>query len=201
MSSLLRRAPSPVLSEAACAYAVAMLAREPPVWQIRKTMMTHTLVKIGGSLYDLPDLAGRLGALLGRLHCARITLFPGGGLTTDAIRALDGLHNLGAESAHWLALRALTLNAFFLRKACCRSSRWLFGRSFARKTSMAILEPYAFALSPTSRNPDHLPHMLGSDQRFPGGARRACAGRSGVGSSQVGSALGSNDVACGRCRR
>jgi 5-(aminomethyl)-3-furanmethanol phosphate kinase len=69
------------------------------------------IVKVGGSLYDLPDLGARLGAWLGNV---RTLLIPGGGPIVDAIRALDQVHELGDEAAHWLALRALSVNAAFL---------------------------------------------------------------------------------------
>jgi hypothetical protein len=119
----------------------------------RKITMTHTLVKVGGSLYDLPDLGSRLASFLARLECARITLYPGGGLTTDAIRAMDVLHHLGDESAHWLALRALTLNAFFLHALLPDFPVGVW----PELPGKAILEPYSFALA-DENNTDHLPH-------------------------------------------
>jgi aspartokinase-like uncharacterized kinase len=77
-------------------------------------MPTRTaVVKVGGSLYDLPDLATRLRRWLDRLT-APVLLVPGGGASADAVRDLDRRHGLGEEKAHWLALRALTLNAHFL---------------------------------------------------------------------------------------
>jgi aspartokinase-like uncharacterized kinase len=39
---------------------------------------------------------------------------PGGGPTADVIREFDRVHQLGEEHSHWLALRALALNAHFL---------------------------------------------------------------------------------------
>src|SRR5579862_134578 len=74
---------------------------------------TLTVVKIGGSLYDLPDLRSRLQRWLDRLP-GRILLVPGGGRTTDVIRDFDAVHSLGEERSHWLALRALALNAVCL---------------------------------------------------------------------------------------
>jgi 5-(aminomethyl)-3-furanmethanol phosphate kinase len=72
-----------------------------------------TVVKVGGSLLDWPELGLRLRTWLAA--CVdRVVLIPGGGPTTDVIRGLDQRHGLGEERAHWLALRALTLNAHFL---------------------------------------------------------------------------------------
>ena len=74
------------------------------------------VVKVGGSLYDLPDLGSRLRAWLTE-QCAGddVVLVPGGGGTADVIRHFDRVHGLGEETSHWLALRALTLNAQFSR--------------------------------------------------------------------------------------
>jgi aspartokinase-like uncharacterized kinase len=75
--------------------------------------MLLTVAKVGGSVYDLPDLAVRLRTWLAATD--RPVLFvPGGGTGADAIRRLDHVHDLGAEAAHWLALRVLSVNAHFL---------------------------------------------------------------------------------------
>ena len=71
------------------------------------------IAKVGGSLYDLPDLDGRLqtwAAAVGR----SVLLVPGGGAGADVVRRLDAVHRIGEECAHWLALRVLTVNAHFL---------------------------------------------------------------------------------------
>src|SRR5262249_50947889 len=72
------------------------------------------VVKVGGSLYDLPGLGARLRAWLERLPSREVLLVPGGGPAADVVRDLDRLHRLGEEAAHWLALRALSVNARFL---------------------------------------------------------------------------------------
>lgn len=83
--------------------------------------MTRSLavVKVGGSLYDLPDLGPRLTEWIStRLRQAPgsdTILAPGGGSTANVIRDFDRVHRLGEERAHWLALEALRLNAYLLR--------------------------------------------------------------------------------------
>jgi aspartokinase-like uncharacterized kinase len=72
------------------------------------------VVKVGGSLYDLPDLRTRLRLYLATLADADLLLVPGGGPTADVVRGLDRVHSLGEGKSHWLALRALTLNGHFL---------------------------------------------------------------------------------------
>ena len=75
-----------------------------------------TVVKVGGSLFDWPDLRDRLGAWLAQLDAAPVLLIPGGGATADALRQLDRVHHLGEESAHWLAIQLLSVNAHFLKE-------------------------------------------------------------------------------------
>jgi 5-(aminomethyl)-3-furanmethanol phosphate kinase len=72
------------------------------------------VVKVGGSLFDMPDLCPRLIQFMCGLSCPELALVPGGGRIVDAIRQLDRSHGLGEEASHWLALRALSLNAHFL---------------------------------------------------------------------------------------
>jgi dihydroneopterin aldolase len=72
------------------------------------------VVKVGGSLFDLPDLGLRLQAWLTTLQTSEVLLVPGGGITADAVRQLDRWQGLGEECSHWLALRAMALNAWLL---------------------------------------------------------------------------------------
>lgn len=69
------------------------------------------VVKVGGSLLELPDLAERLRRWLGLQPPMSNALLIGGGQMANAVRELDRLHRLGEESAHWLAVRAMQLNA------------------------------------------------------------------------------------------
>jgi aspartokinase-like uncharacterized kinase len=78
------------------------------------------VVKVGGSLYDLPDLGSRLQVWLDRQGDSRLLIVPGGGAMADAVRDFHRTHGLDEERAHWLAIRALGLNAHFMA--------WLVGR-------------------------------------------------------------------------
>jgi 5-(aminomethyl)-3-furanmethanol phosphate kinase len=124
------------------------------------------VVKVGGSLLDWPELGPRLRTWLA--GCGdRGLLIPGGGPTTDVIRALDDRHGLGEERAHWLALRALTLNAHFLAALLPAAEMvadhadmvrvWQTGRT-------PILDAHALLLADEGR-PGALPHTwaAGSD--------------------------------------
>jgi len=119
-----------------------------------------TVVKVGGSLFDLPDLGARLRAWLDGLDSPTVLLVPGGGPTADVIRDLDRRHRLGEETSHWLALRALALNAAVLQAlvpgtevvgdlrdvgAACHRGR------------VPVLDAHPFALADEGR-PGRLPH-------------------------------------------
>jgi aspartokinase-like uncharacterized kinase len=119
------------------------------------------VVKVGGSLYDWPELAARLGEWLRPFVRERlpVLLVPGGGPTADVVRGFDRDHGLGEETAHWLALRSLGLNAHFLQallpsaavsrlEDCPR--RWQDGM-------LPVLDGYAFARADEARS-GHLPH-------------------------------------------
>jgi aspartokinase-like uncharacterized kinase len=119
------------------------------------------VVKVGGSLYDLPHLGDRLGNYLDQLP-GRAVLLPGGGLIVETIRDIDRWHQLGEEASHWLALQALALNAQLL--ACILQPRnaAVTGilaeiESHWRKSALPILDCLAFARSDEGR-PGALPH-------------------------------------------
>jgi aspartokinase-like uncharacterized kinase len=72
------------------------------------------VIKVGGSLFDLPDLGGKLRRLLDMPGMNETILVPGGGATANVVREWDRCHGLGEERSHWLALQALSLNARLL---------------------------------------------------------------------------------------
>jgi 5-(aminomethyl)-3-furanmethanol phosphate kinase len=73
-----------------------------------------TVVKVGGSLFEWPDLGARLGLWLRALNRREILLVPGGGAVGDFVRDMDRSHGLGAEQSHWLALASLRFTAQLL---------------------------------------------------------------------------------------
>lgn len=72
--------------------------------------MHVSVIKVGGSLFDLPDLSTRLLRLLDQLGESRPLLICGGGRAADLVREWDRLHQLEASQAHWLAIHSLSLN-------------------------------------------------------------------------------------------
>jgi aspartokinase-like uncharacterized kinase len=72
------------------------------------------VVKVGGSLYDQPNLGPALRAYLATLNAPKILLVAGGGRLADVVRELDRCHKLGDEAAHGLAVHATHVSAWFL---------------------------------------------------------------------------------------
>jgi aspartokinase-like uncharacterized kinase len=115
------------------------------------------VVKVGGSLFDLPDLRERLHAWLAQLGNANVLLVPGGGATADAIRALDRVHRLGAEASHWLALQTMSLNAHFLQSLLPRARIVAEIPDLAGASGWYVLDAFPFFQADDCRaNP--LPH-------------------------------------------
>ena len=73
----------------------------------------RSVIKVGGSLFDWPELPQRLEAFLAeRLAWGeQLAIVFGGGPAADWVRSLDRVHGLGEEQAHRLALRALDFTA------------------------------------------------------------------------------------------
>ena len=113
------------------------------------------IVKIGGSLYDLPDLGSRVARWIQRAAHERTLLVPGGGAAADVIRALDRTHQLGEEAAHWLALRMTQVNAHALAHLLPHARVVASPRETPR---LGILDPLVFAQDDEAR-PGHLPHV------------------------------------------
>jgi aspartokinase-like uncharacterized kinase len=115
-----------------------------------------TVVKVGGSLYDLPDFVLRLSLWLDRV-AGGVLLVPGGGPTAEVVRDLDLRHGLGEGCAHWLALRALSLNAHFLALLLAGHVVADWRAALLPRRRLLILDALDFAVADEQR-PDHLPH-------------------------------------------
>jgi len=104
------------------------------------------VAKVGGSLYDWPNLGAALTAWLA-IQPESVLIFPGGGEAADAVRAWDRVHSLGEEHAHWLAIRSLSLGAYFLQ-------RLLPHMTTVEAPLPGILDPYPYFC--TQSGPPHL---------------------------------------------
>ncbi len=108
--------------------------------------MRLTVAKVGGSLFDLPDMRERLNGWIGSVG-GPVLLVPGGGGGADVIRRLDRLHRIGEETAHWLALRVLSVNAHFLAALVDAPVSDRADSS----PSVAVLDPHAFCAADDDR--------------------------------------------------
>lgn len=72
--------------------------------------MGVTVLKLGGSLLDLGDLATRLRAVFKLLDGDRPLLVCGGGEAADIVRRWHETHALDEEQSHWLAFESVRLN-------------------------------------------------------------------------------------------
>jgi aspartokinase-like uncharacterized kinase len=73
------------------------------------------IVKVGGSLFDLPDLRERLEAWRRSQSPATNLFIAGGGNLAEALRELDRAHHLNERDVHWLSIEAMSITAKFLR--------------------------------------------------------------------------------------
>lgn len=79
--------------------------------------MSETLVrvvKVGGSLFDLPDLAQRLRDWLAEQSPAHNVLVAGGGPLVETVRQWNRLAELSDAAAHWMCVDLMTVTAHFL---------------------------------------------------------------------------------------
>jgi 5-(aminomethyl)-3-furanmethanol phosphate kinase len=113
------------------------------------------VLKVGGSLFDWPDLPERLRALPKIVPETRLVLVPGGGRFADAIRDYDAIHHIGEERCHWLALKTLRLQADVLEWML---PEWQRVEAVRECDSKSILDPHSFALSDEA-NAERLPHL------------------------------------------
>ena len=125
-------------------------------------MSSPIVIKVGGSLFDLPDLAGRLAEFLNALDGRQWILVPGGGRACGCHPEPGRYTRFGEEAAHWLALRTLSVNAFFLSQLLAGARGIVIAAmdewpALWRNGNVPILDAYAFALADEARR-DHLPH-------------------------------------------
>ena len=82
--------------------------------------MPTVVLKIGGSLFDLPDLGSRLSRLVGSFPQHRFLLFPGGGEAADIVRHWQPRFEWTDAVSHDMAIAALDFNAAMLAQVVPR---------------------------------------------------------------------------------
>ncbi|QGJ70370.1 Amino acid kinase [Planctomycetales bacterium 10988] len=113
------------------------------------------VLKLGGSLFDLPSLSERISAWMASQPRACHLLVPGGGALADVIRSWDQTHTFDQRLAHQLAWQTMTLSSQFIRD-CCPGSTLLSAEFFKdadhplqeivnfSPDSLSIIDTYSF---------------------------------------------------------
>jgi aspartokinase-like uncharacterized kinase len=106
------------------------------------------VAKVGGSLFDLPELGLRLQAYLRSVPQRLVMLVAGGGAWADAVRRAQPIHALSDEQCHHLAVEAMRTTARLLW-ALVPQARWAATLPEAPQASLSapqwwVLDPVAF---------------------------------------------------------
>ena len=72
------------------------------------------VIKVGGSLFDMPDLGDRLRSFIDEQPISRNLLIAGGGPLVEEIRRLDRIASIDEELAHWMCIDLMSLTARML---------------------------------------------------------------------------------------
>ena len=79
-------------------------------------MVSLIVLKLGGSLLNSPDLQQRVRRLLALRPSCRILIVVGGGTAADVVREWSHQHALPEESAHWIAIRSLSMTRALVKE-------------------------------------------------------------------------------------
>ncbi len=77
------------------------------------------VIKVGGSIIDSPTWLARLPGFLPEISQGDLLLIAGGGELADQVRLLDSRYALAPTAAHWMAIRAMRINARILWAYTC----------------------------------------------------------------------------------
>lgn len=72
------------------------------------------VIKVGGSLFDVPQLPERLRAWLDAQSPAHNVLVAGGGMLVEQVRTWNAAEALDEAAAHWMCVDLLTVTAHLL---------------------------------------------------------------------------------------
>lgn len=113
-----------------------------------------TLLKLGGSLLDLPDIDRRLIDFIQQQRIDNPVLLVGGGAAADLVRTWDNRFGLSDDGAHQLAIQAMSLNAQLMVQL---NSRFQLLTSVAQlsncRNRIAVLEPSSILHQLEADNP------------------------------------------------
>lgn len=136
---------------------------------IAEPLADRSVIKVGGSLFDWPELPRRLEAFLADRQASgdRLAVVCGGGPAADWVRTLDRVHHMGEERAHRLALRSLDFTAEAAMTLLPRPD-WILADSVGqiedawRRGRLPLARPRAFLDDDERDRPEEaLPHCWG----------------------------------------
>ena len=119
------------------------------------------VIKLGGSLFDCPDLVERFHAWLSCQPTAANVMIVGGGGLADVLRGIDRRHRLGDATAHRLCIRAMSLTAELAARLLGKAvltgwpleARWLGGDD----RRLRVVDVSQFIVDDQKRSNDPLP--------------------------------------------
>lgn len=120
------------------------------------------VIKLGGSLFDLPDLGRRFWNWLDGESPAVDVVVAGGGQQADAVRRWDERHELGDEFCHDLCGRAMSVTARLARRILSvdeRTAAWAVTLADVRRlaadasSGLIVLDAGEFLLNEEPRSP------------------------------------------------
>lgn len=79
-------------------------------------MKSLRIIKVGGSLLDLPDLKQRIYQFLSDIPEHNNIFIAGGGKLVDQVRLWQDRHQFSDKFAHWLCIDLMSINSRFLAK-------------------------------------------------------------------------------------
>ena len=121
------------------------------------------ILKLGGSLLTCPDLSDRIRRLIRDSESSRILIVVGGGTSADVVRDWSRRYALPEESAHWIALRSLSVTRALVKELLpeCAEAKSLAGAVACWLNKVAVvlldLESHLREAEFTDRAP--LPHQ------------------------------------------
>jgi aspartokinase-like uncharacterized kinase len=102
------------------------------------------VVKLGGSLLDMPGIWTKLRRWLDALPGPHILLV-GGGRMADVVRQMDAIHHLDQRQAHVTAVQAMGVNAWLaagLLERSCLCLKGLENFNWGRGPATGIVDPW-----------------------------------------------------------
>jgi 5-(aminomethyl)-3-furanmethanol phosphate kinase len=119
------------------------------------------IVKVGGSLFNLPDVAARIL----RWQAAQprgVTVYLAGlGTLGDAVRNYDQLHQFAPEDAHAMCLETLAVSARMLHSLLHPQAIWTDNLHDFATRNIPVGEQRMYVFSPTSFLMREEPHQPG----------------------------------------